>query len=230
MDSNIHKDHRQRVRKRYLADGIGSMADHNIIELLLFYGVPYKDTNCIAHELIEKFGSLSGAVDAPVEELMKINGIGENAAVLIHLVHDIAVKYNESKSNFKADVIEQENYKNVLSMKYMGETREMVYMLCVDARGRVLRTVKIANGSPDSANVSNREIIEAALRNDAKNIIIAHNHPNGFAAPSIADITATRALVPLLEAVDIILADHIIVAGDDCFSMAESKKYSQIFR
>ena len=226
---NIHKDHRQRVRSRYLAEGTGSMADHNIVELLLFYGVPYKDTNDMAHELVERFGDLNGVLDAPVEELMKVNGIGENAAALIHLTRDIAMKYNERRVEEKVTLGTEERFTEFLNLKYAGETREIVYMLFIDAHGKISRCVKVCEGSPESVSVDNRRIVEAAVRNDACDIVLAHNHPNGFAVPSTADIRATKDVIPLLKAIGVTLVDHVIVADGDCFSMAKSSKYRSLF-
>lgn len=226
---NLHKDHRQRVRSRYLSEGIGSMADHNIIELLLFYGIPYKDTNDIAHELAERFGDLNGVLDAPVEELMRVDGIGENAAALIHLTRDIAFKYNENKKQEKVTLATEERFTEFLSLKYAGETREIVYMLFVDSHGKIVRCVKVCEGSPESVSVDNRLIVEAAVRNDAKDIILAHNHPKGFAVPSTADVRATKDAVPLLKSIGVNLIDHIIFADGECFSMAKSRKYAEIF-
>ena len=229
-NKNLHKDHRQRVRARYLADGIQSMADHNILELLLFYGVPYKDTNNMAHELIERFGDLSGVLDAPVDELMKVNGIGENAASLIHLTRDVARKYSEQKTLDKTPLVTEERLADFLKTKYAGETREIVYMLFIDSHGRMVRCVKVCDGSPESVTVDNRTIMEAALKQDGCDIIIAHNHPNGFAVPSTADIRATRDVIPLLKAIKVNLIDHVIVADGECFSMAQSKKYAELFK
>ena len=227
---NLHKDHRQRVRSRYLSEGIGSMADHNIMELLLFFGIPYKDTNGIAHELVERFGDLNGVLDAPVEELMRVDGIGENAAALIHLTRDIAFKYNENKTQEKVTLATEERIGEFLSLKYAGETREIIYMLFVDSHGKIARCIKVCEGSPESVSVDNRLIVEAAVRNDARDIIIAHNHPNGFAVPSTADVRATRDTIPLLKAIGINLVDHVIFADGECFSMAKSRKYAEIFR
>jgi len=227
---NIHKDHRKRVKARYLNDGMKSMADHNIIELLLFFGVPYKDTNDMAHELVEKFGDLNGVLDAPVEELMKVKGIGENAAILIHLFRDVAKKYNDNKLMEKALVPTEERISDFLKMKYAGETREILYMIFVSAHGRIARCIKVCDGSPESVTVDNRMIVEAAVRHDACDIILAHNHPNGFAVPSMADVKATHDVIPLLKAINVNLIDHIIVADGECFSMAKSKKYAELFR
>lgn len=226
---NIHKDHRQRVRARYLTDGVDSMADHNIVELLLFFGIPYKDTNNIAHALIDKFGDLNGVLEAPVGELMKIDGIGENAATLIKLTRDIALKYVERKNLERTDISEERRVSDFLTMKYAGESRELVYMLTLDSHGNLQRCVKVCDGSPDNAKVDNRVIVETAIRFDAKNIVLAHNHPNGFAVPSVADVRATEQVIPVLRALGINLADHIIVSHDDVFSMARSDRYRDLF-
>ena len=223
---NIHKDHRQRVRDSYLKTGIDAMADHNILELLLFYCIPLKDTNPIAHELIEKYHDLNGVLDAPIKELEKINGIGENAAVMIKLIRDICSKYHDNAINNKVNLASSERLYDFIRMKYLGETREIVYMLSLDAHGRLKHCIKVAEGTPSTAVSDNRSLVELALRFDVTNAIIAHNHPNGFATPSQADIAATEAIAKLFSTVSISLVDHVIVAEDEIFSFAMSKKYS----
>ena len=223
---NIHKDHRQRVRDSYLKTGIDAMADHNILELLLFYCIPLKDTNPIAHELIEKYHDLNGVLDAPIKELEKINGIGENAAVMIKLIRDICSKYHDNAINNKVNLASSERLYDFIRMKYLGETREIVYLLSLDAHGRLKHCIKVADGTPSTAVSDNRSLVELALRFDVTNAIIAHNHPNGFATPSQADIAATEAIAKLFSTVSISLVDHVIVAEDEIFSFAMSKKYS----
>lgn len=225
---NIHKDHRQRVRDTYLRVGIDAMADHNILELLLFYCIPQKDTNPIAHELIEKYHNLNGVLDAPVKELEKINGIGENAAVMIKLVRDICSKYRDNAIIGKVNLASSDRLYDFIKMKYLGETREIVYMLSLDAHGRLKHCIKVAEGTPSTAVSDNRSLIELALRFDVTNAVIAHNHPNGFATPSQADIGATETIAKLFSTVDINLVDHVIVAEDEIFSFATSRKYSSL--
>ncbi len=227
---NIHKDHRQRVRARYLKEGITSMEDHNIIELLLFFGIPYKDTNGIAHSLVEKFGDLNGVLEAPVEELMKIDGIGENAATLISLIHDISLIYDTRKKQKEFEKDESRSLMDSIKLKFADERKEKVYIFCVDAQGKMQRCVKICDGSPDTAVVDTRVIVETVVRFDAKNVILVHNHPNGFAVPSLADVRVTRELNLVLNAIGVNLADHVIVADDDAFSMAQNAKYKELFR
>ena len=226
---NIHKDHRQLVLTRYFKEGIDSMAEHNIVEFLLFFGIPFKDTNDIAHELIERFGDLSGILEAPVEELMRVDGIGENAAALISLIHDIAVIYNDKKLQSTAASAEELSFSEFLSMKYAGESKEKVYLLCLDSKGKIQHCVKICDGSPDSAYLDTRMVVETVVRFDSANVILSHNHPNGFAVPSSADVDTTKNLLPVLRAIGVNLADHIIVSAEDTFSMASSRKYSGLF-
>ena len=223
---NIHKDHRKRVKEQYMKNGIDSMADHNILELLLFYGIPYKDTNPIAHELIEKYHDINGVLDAPVRELVKLDGIGENAAVMIKLVHDIAHLYRDTAVNSKVNLASSERLYDFVRMKFLGETREIVYMISLDAHGRLKHCIKVADGTPTSVVSDNRSLVELALRFDVTNAVIAHNHPNGFATPSQADIAATQAIAKLFSTVSINLVDHVIAAEDEIFSFAMSKKYS----
>lgn len=227
---NIHKNHRQRVRERYMSEGINSMADHNIIELLLFYVIPVKDTNGIAHALIEKFNDLNGVLEAPVEELEKIDGIGENAATFLKLLRDVSLLYSFRKHQMVLETSPMASLKDFIELQYKNETKEKVYVLCLDAQGRVQRCVKICDGSPDTAVVDTRTIIETIVRFDTKNVILAHNHPNGFAVPSLADIKTTKELNTVLSALEINFADHIIYADGDTFSMAESNKFKDLFR
>ena len=227
-NKNIHKAHRQRVRARYLSEGIGSMAEHNIVELLLFFGIPYKDTNGIAHRLVETFGDLNGILDAPVEELMKIDGIGENAATLIRLTRDIALKYSGNVNAPDGERKETE-LTEFIRTRLANETRELVYVISVNAGGRVEHCVRISEGSHDSAVIDNRAVAQAVLRFNSKNVVIAHNHPHGFAAPSAADIETTSKLKALLETLGVTLVDHVIVSPDDVFSMAKNRRFARLF-
>lgn len=227
---SVHKDHRQRVRSRYLSEGISSMADHNIIEFLLFYAIPVKDTNGIAHELIEKFNDLNGILEAPVEELEKVEGIGENAAIFLKLIRDVSLLYSYRRHQMVLETSSTASLKDFIALQYENESNEKVYVLCLDSQGRVKRCVKVCDGSLDTVVVDVRTIVETVVRFNEKNVVIIHNHPNGFAVPSAADIKTTKELKTVLNALDINFADHIIFADGDTFSMAESNKFKDLFR
>lgn len=227
---NIHKDHRQRVRSRYLNEGINSMEDYNIIELLLFYAIPVKDTNAIAHALIEKFNDLNGILEAPAEELKKVEGIGENAATFLKLIREVSLLYSYRKHRMVLETSPMASLKDFIELQYSNESSEKVYVLCLDSQGRVKRCIKVCDGSLDTAVVDVRIIVETIVRFDEKNVVIIHNHPNGFAVPSATDIKTTKELKTVLNALDINFADHIIFADGDIFSMAESNKFKELFR
>lgn len=227
---NLHENHRARVRETFKRMGADGMPDHNLLELLLFYSIPRKDTNEIAHRLIAAFGSLSRVFDASYEELMEIDGIGESSALLISMIPSICRRYIESSNSPKVNLSEPEEAMNYIIRKYYGSNKvESFYMLCLDAVGNLLNCCKLGEGTPGSVIVDKRKVLETALRNKADKVIFAHNHPNGIAAPSKDDINMTSELSSVLFSVGIRLADHIIVAGNEAVSLASVEKFRPLF-
>ncbi len=227
---NLHENHRARIRETFKRTGADGMSDHNLLELLLFYSIPRKDTNEIAHRLIAAFGSLSRVFDASYEELMEIDGIGESSALLISMIPSICRRYIESSNSPKVNLSEPEEAMNYIIRKYYGSNKvESFYMLCLDAVGNLLNCCKLGEGTPGSVIVDKRKVLETALRNKADKVIFAHNHPNGIAAPSKDDISMTSELSSVLFSVGIRLADHIIVAGNEAVSLASVEKFRPLF-
>ena len=227
---NLHENHRARVRETFKRTGADGMPDHNLLELLLFYSIPRKDTNEIAHRLIAAFGSLSRVFEASYEELMEIEGIGESSALLISMIPSICRRYIESSNSPKVNLSEPEEAMNYIIRKYYGSNKvESFYMLCLDAVGNLLNCCKLGEGTPGSVIVDKRKVLETALRNKADKVIFAHNHPNGIAAPSKDDINMTSELSSVLFSVGIRLADHIIVAGNEAVSLASVEKFRPLF-
>lgn len=227
---NLHENHRARVRETFKRAGADGMPDHNLLELLLFYSIPRKDTNEIAHRLIAAFGSLSRVFDASYEELMEIDGIGESSALLISMIPSICRRYIESSNSPKVNLSEPEEAMNYIIRKYYGSNKvESFYMLCLDAVGNLINCCKLGEGTPGSVIVDKRKVLETALRNKADKVIFAHNHPNGIAAPSKDDINMTSELSSVLFSVGIRLADHIIVAGNEAVSLASVEKFRPLF-
>lgn len=219
---SIHTGHRQRLKKRFLEEGLDSFTEVQALELLLFYCIPRKDTNPIAHALIARFGSLSQVLEAPVAELCKVPGISENAATLLHLNKEMGRFYlinRISKNTILATIEECAAY---LVPYFFGRKVETVYLLCLDAKCKVLCCKEVGEGSVNSAGISVRKIVETALNANATTVVLAHNHPSGVALPSDEDIQTTRRIAIGLRAVEIHLADHIIVADDDYVSLAQS--------
>jgi DNA repair protein RadC len=193
-----------------------------MLELLLFYAIPRKDTNPLAHRLLQRFGSLAGVLDAPLDELRKVDGVGENAATLLKLVPQLAQQYEISKNDGVKILDTTTKAGNYLVPYFFGERDEVVYLLCLDAKCKVLACRELFRGGITSATVSARKIVEMAIGCNATSVVLAHNHPSGVALPSREDEAATRSIQRALDAVDILLADHIVVADGDFVSMADN--------
>ena len=222
---DVHSGHRSRMKERFLESGLDSFHDVNVLELLLFFGLPRGDTNPIAHALLERFGTLHGVLDASVEELMEIPGIGKNAAELIHLIPQLSRRYGESLTSEEYIIDSTKKAGAFLFPYFRGERRELVYMLCLDPRRRVVCCKKISTGDLDSAVVNIRAMVRTALETNAAYVILAHNHAGGFAVPSSMDVSSTRAARQALADIGVQLVDHLVMEDGDFVSMAESNVF-----
>ena len=223
MDKNPHKGHRQRVKNRVLREGVDSFEDHQILELLLFYCIPMKDTNELAHQLIDRFGSLAGVLDARPEDLCAVSGITENSGILLNLIPSLARRYHQEKLKEKTILDSTTKAGEYARALFTGRLYEVFYVICMDSQNRVNHTALLHEGTINEAPVYPRLIVETALRHQATSIILAHNHPGGSHQPSQADVEVTRKIRTATEAIAITVADHIIVAGDGYFSFAENR-------
>ena len=219
---NIHQGHREKMRQRFLKSGLEGFADHEALELLLFYAIPRQDTNPIAHRLMERYGSLSAVLSAPAEDLKKVEGIGESAAVLLKAAGQIAQKARLSDATAQRPLTDVEAVGAYLLERYAGETHEMLYELCLDQKGKLLACKRLSEGSASSAALDIRKVVENAILTSASAVILAHNHPSGIALPSDDDCAATTRAARALQTIGVTLADHIVVADDDFVSMAQS--------
>jgi len=222
LKNELHKGHRARLKKRFMAEGIDNFEAHEVLELALFFAVPYMDTNPLAHTLINRFGSLSAVLDAPVEELLKVEGIGENSATLLKLLPALGRRYSVDRAALQNVVSSVEDMGHYFLPLFEGRTNEAVYMLCTDAKGKILGCDLVFEGSINSAAISVRKILANTLKWNASGVILAHNHPSGFAIPSKEDIASTAAIKQALGSIDVMLIDHIVVADDDFVSMRQS--------
>ena len=219
---SIHDGHRQRLKERFARGGLDSFTDVQVLELALFYCIPRKGTNPIAHALLERFGSLSQVLEASVEALQKVPGIGENTAIYLTMLPQIGRYYLVDRSQRELVLPTIEKCGAYLTSYFFGRSTESVYMLCLDAKCKVLCCREVGQGSINSAGISVRKIVEVALATNATTVILAHNHPSGLARPSGEDIQTTRRVAAALAAVEVHLADHIVVADGDYVSMVQS--------
>ena len=222
---SIHSGHRQRLKERYLREGLDGFTEVQILELLLFYGIPRQDTNPIAHRLIERFGSLAKVLDASVDKLMEVDGVKEHAALLIHMAKDMARCYETSRSREETILPTMDACGQYLRSFFLNRKNETVFLLSLDAKMKVLDCREVGEGSVNSANIPIRRVVEIALNTNATTVILAHNHPSGLALPSADDIQTTLRLAKAMDAVEITLADHIVVADNDFVSLAQSGYY-----
>lgn len=232
--ANEHSGHRDRLRECYLSEGLDGFPPHNVLELLLFYSVPRRDTNVLAHRLIEQFGSLVGVLNAAPEQLAQVEGIGMNAAVHLHLVADIARRYYAEAITPLPNDAQREDLMRYYGKKLVaacnGLPEETLYLVCLDNNLREISTDRISTGAPNAVQLPGRKIAEVALRHHAPSILLAHNHPRGLAIPSREDIAATLSLRDALRAISVDLIDHFIIAGSDYVSMAQSGFFSSAAR
>ena len=215
--------HREKMRRRFLSGGLEHFADHEALELLLYYAIPRKDTNPIAHALMDRYGSLSAVLAAPVEDLQKVEGIGESAAILLQLVPRICYKARLADAERQDLILDTPPRAGAyLLERFYGEQNEVIYQLCLDRKGKLVACKRLGSGNIGSAALDIRRLVENAIHSNASSVILAHNHPSGVALPSSEDFTATERAKQALATIDGQLEDHIIVAYESFVSMAYS--------
>ena len=216
-----HKGHRQRLKKRYTLSGIETLHDYEVLELLLFYAIPRRDTKALAKDLLKKFGNLKKLMDADPKEIEALPGTGSQTALLIRLVKDLGTLYLHEKV---METAQQSSTKALLDycMALMGGLKdERFNVIYLNAQNRIIQTEVIQEGVVNQAVVYPRKILEKALRHKASAIILVHNHPSGNTKPSEADIRLTRTLQDTARVLDILIHDHIIVGENRYFSFRE---------
>ena len=222
---SVHENHRIRVKNRFEVSGLDSFEEHQALELLLFYCIPRRDTNEIAHRLIKRFGTFAQVLDAPTKELENVEGVGHSVALYLKLLRD-AFRYYQIHNERDEVILKDLNSCGEYMVKFFdGLKVEVVYMLGLDAKCKVLFCREIGRGSVNSTAISVRKIVDVALTENVTYVVLAHNHPSGLAIPSNEDILTTGNVAKALRSIDVILLDHIVVHGSDFVSMVESKMF-----
>lgn len=230
MSANLHKEHRERVRKEFLEHGFADdVAEHKLLEMLLFFSIPRKDTNEVAHLLLKEFGSIPGVFEAETSDLMKVQGIGEHSAALIKLMLPLLRRYQSEKTAGKHKYTNMDEICNFLIKKYFGYKSEVFMVTCFDNDGYMISCDKIGEGDMSSVGVSIREVLQVVLKRNAAFAVISHNHTSGNALPSVADIEMTKSIKIALQQIGVKLLDHVIVVPNDCVSLAQSREFKDIF-
>ena len=219
---NIHKGHRQRLYESYLSAGLDAFPDLVVLELLLTYAIPRRETNTIAHGLMDRFGALYAVFEAPTDSLLQVPGMTQRAAVLLHMLPRLWTRYAASRQADTRIFPTRADCAKFILSQFHGAREEQVHMLSLDAKCKLLDYRKVSEGSVNSTVLPIRKIVEAALAVNATSVVIAHNHTSGIALPSREDVSATDLLQTALQCVDIHLIDHIIVADADYVSLKDS--------
>lgn len=217
----LHTGHRNRTRARFLKEGLDSFEDHQVLELLLFQAVARRDTNPLAHKLMERFGSLSAVLEADPKDLASVEGIGENAAVFLSMIPHVTRRYfHDRVRHSRKPLNNSESAAEYLVPLMAGRPEEVFYVICLDSQLRVLYPALISEGTVKDALVHPRKVAEAAVRHKAASVILAHNHPAGSVKPSAHDHKLTRSLVQALGGINVQVVDHVIVAGELIYSFS----------
>ncbi len=215
-----HSGHRERLRRRFIDNGLDGFEEHQALELYLFYAIPRRDTNPLAHRLLERYRNIGGVCDAPIDELERDFGLSESAATLLKLLPEMSRLYNESKLS-DTNLIDPETVGDMIARRFIGRTSEAVALLLGSAKGKILYFDIVAKGSVSSSDFPLRRIVDLAIRHNARTAYIAHNHPSGSLLPSRADVDVTKLLDSTLSSVGVHLLDHFIVADNEYASLRE---------
>lgn len=217
----IHSGHRQRLKDTALATNLAGMSSYQVLELLLYYAMPYRDTNDLAHALIEHFGSLPAVLNADYQSLLEVKGIGPHAATLLTLMPALFRRYQQDLAAKNATLLNREQTIAYIRNLFIGKSYEEFYMICLNSQYRVLQPVMLNRGSLSEVTVYPRIAVEVALRHKAKYVILAHNHPGGSMQPSANDVKLTDKISGLLAELSIRVLDHLVISGESYFSFSE---------
>ncbi len=219
MGETIHKGHRERMRKRFLEHGLENFEEHEILELLLSFAIPRRDTNRLAHEILNEYKSLANVLDTDAEHLMQINGIGPNSAIFLSMIPHLMRAYEKSKRKRNNLLNSDESIGQYAVNLLHGKSNEEFALICIDSHRYVHWSGIITKGTIDKIETYPRLVMSEVLKHNAKTVIFAHNHPSGSLAPSAADKATTKRLVEMLKEIDVVTLDHIIVSGNRFYSM-----------
>lgn len=219
-NKNINSGHRKRLREKFVFGSGRALFDYEKLELLLSYSIPRRDVKPLAKALMLHFGSFQNLMNASMEELTSVKGIGENSATLIMLVHELCCTYLEEKSLKKDFMLNPTDAVNFARMKIGGCSKEIYMVIFLNAQNQIISYECVQKGTINRTAIYSRELVECCLRHKAVSIVIVHNHPSGFAMPSTDDLSVTLKLTKALQLINVKLYDHIIVTAAEFYSMA----------
>ncbi len=228
MSDNTHNNHRDRMRELFRKSGFSEMSQEQILEFILFYSIPRKDTKPIAIRLLDKFRSFSGVIDASEEELSEVEGIGAATAFYLKMFREVFGIYLLEKREKHEGRYSINKIGSAMQPIFMNAKKEIAILLCLDSSLNIISRVELSQGSYDRIELDAKEIVQNALRFNSTHVILAHNHPGNTAIPSREDIESTLSLQSLLKEQDIVLLDHLIFSDKDFISLYQSNLMKEI--
>ena len=223
---DTHAGHRERLKLKIESVGMDHLAPHEVLEYLLFYCIPRRDTNELAHDLIRKFGSLSGVLEADMSQLEKVGGISHSTAVFLTSIPNVARYYLKDRWQDKPAFKDSLTLGSYLCDLFAGEKNEAFYVMSLDSRCRLIKTDLVYRGTINETPIYPRIIVELVLKNNAAAVVLSHNHPGGNLSASEADILMTKTMVEVLTALSVKVIDHVIVCGNRFSSMKSKGQFS----
>ena len=225
-EKTLHSGHRERLRERLRTAGLSAFPEHEVLELLLTYAIPQRDVNPLAHELIAAFGSLNAVLCADENELLRVKGLGKNAALLLTMMPQL-MRYCQMRAlGERPKILTLADAAAYCAPLFGGVAEERIYMICLNQAGHVLHRSLLHTGTVDQVALHPRTVVETAIRHSAYAVILAHNHPGGMAEPSQPDIDVTQRIATALHLIGIQLVDHMIFAGPEAYSMVRGHPVS----
>ena len=223
-ENKRHKGHRQRMRERVQSYGLDSLAEHEALEYVLYLTNAQKDTNGIAHDLIDRFGDFAAVLEASEEELCTVEGVGPSTARMLHLLPQISRYYGRSRTSTTRCIKTTEQMGSYLMAKFAWSDYERAMLVSLDSRKRVRAAVWLREGTSDRVSLDIKNVVAAAIKGGTDAVVLCHNHPNGVALPSLEDMDATGSIARALGLVNVHLLDHFILTDTEYFSMREENR------
>lgn len=220
-EQKAHEGHRGRMRKRVEEQGFDSLESHEALEYVLYLTNPRKNTNPMAHDLIERFGDFAGVLEATEEDLMTVDGVGPATARMLHLLPEISRYYTRCRAT-KTSLKTTEQLVEYLRRLFAGADQERALLLALDSRSRVRANLWLKDGTGNQVSFAIKDVVAAALKGGTDSVVLCHNHPNGVALPSMEDMEATGSIARALGLVNIHLLDHFILTDTEYFSMRDA--------
>ena len=223
MKNKPYLSHHKRLRERFIKSGLDGFHDYEVLEILLTYIFPNRDTKPIAKDLLARFKTLAGVFSADQEELQEIKGVGERTAVYLKLLNDtLGFMYEEQALKEKTQFTQTSQLFEYFKATIGNKKNEVMRAVYLNSQNKLIHAENMSEGTVAEAVAFPRKIVEGALKHRAVSVIIAHNHPGGVAEPSDNDDKITEQIKKALQTVGISLQDHMIIAGGEYFSYRQT--------